>query len=285
MVANPLPIDNINNEALCQDSESSLPRTLSCLNSYESADLSLQTFKRRKLANKIYVKIINGLLLGKQRGWEVWWGALTESEYAIGIQQTVGGLEWGGAMHKLSSKMRTDYGRDAMYCWIDHTELVKGFNDFYRHNRHFIYVGENPLDAINLDDYWRDTKHYGSFFSKLEPIKNPAGTASYLVSKYVVHEGFQRACFSQNWVFPHWFEFSKWHQRQCGNYPSLELLSRLSAMSEVKRYLEPEYFQWFLSKQTSLKDKLANKIIGYTDYESEMLRNWNRRHHTKIAFK
>ena len=271
-----LPINTNNTEATCQADKSSLPRTLSCLYGYESADLYLKSFKRKIKASKVYEQVRTGLLVAQAQNLELYWGTLTESDYAIGMYDIGEGVAWGTAMHNLSSKLRTDYGRECRYCWIDHIELIKGFTDFYRHNRHFIYAGEYPLDTINLDDYWRNEKRYGSFFSKLEPIRNAEGTASYLVSKYVAHEGFQRACFSQNWVFPQWFEFNKWFHAKTGNWMPISKLSNLSTMTQDERYLEPHYFQWFLTQQDKIKQRIANSYK--TESERKMYAQFYKKH-------
>jgi len=135
------------------------------------------------------------------------------------------------------------------------------------------------LDTINLDNYWRKT--YGSFLSKAERIRNPHGATSYL-AKYVSGEDFVRACFSQNWVFPQWFEFNKWCKRSKGDYLPVAELARLSMMTPAERYTHDDYFQWFLTRQDKIKEDIANKVIGYTERERRMLRNYNKKHSRKV---
>ncbi len=57
-----------------------------------------------------------------------------------------------------------------------------------------------PASGKEATEHYQDT---------IEEVKNPFKAASYL-AEYLGKDGkFQKARFSQNWVFPYWWDFGK----------------------------------------------------------------------------
>ncbi|MFC1969241.1 hypothetical protein ACFLVF_01965 [Chloroflexota bacterium] len=229
-------------------------------------------YARLKKARRFYVRCRDGILVAGELGYRVRWFCLSESDYALGE-----GLDFPYAVHLFERKLRRDYGKDIGFLWVEHLQGTK-----QRSNRHFVQWGERKLDLGELDEYWQ--KVYGSFLLrgryKVE-IKSAEETARYL-SKYVAGEGFVKARFSYNWVFPGWFDFSRWVKRQYEVYPSITELAELSRMSQAERSSNSRYLEWILSSQERRKQLLADKVLGMSENEKVWMRGYNRKHRRKL---
>lgn len=242
-----------------------------CLRGYESQDIKSSVLEREHKAKVFYVRLVEGILVAQELGYPVRWFTLTESDYALGM-----GLDFGGAINKLNGKLRHDYGVLG-YAWVEHLQ-----GDKERRNRHLIEWGKAKLNPQELDDYW--LKIYGSKVTGLAAVKHAKKAAHYL-SQYVAGEGFQRARFSNNWIFSGSFEFSRWVKRSLGYYPDIETLAKLSVMSPVERLVVPEWRGYAVSKQGAVKQKLADDVLGVPEREAEWLRAYKRRKHSVGAGK
>lgn len=239
-----------------------------CLKGSESQDFRSSICEQEHKAKVFYVRCREGILVARELGYPVRWLTLTESDYALGM-----GLDFGEAFNKLNGKLRHDYGKLG-YCWVEHLQ-----GDKERRNRHLIEWGQRKLSPQVLDDYWH--RIYGSKVTGLAVVDNAEKVANYLAS-YVAGEGFQRGRFSNNWIFPGSFEFSRWVKRNLGYYPEIKMLSKLSVMSLVERLSVPEYRDYAVSKQGAVKQVLADKVLGVSELEAMWLRAYKRKPKGKV---
>jgi len=224
------------------------PSPLIYLRGSESAENVLDKEQRIR---RFYVKCRDGILVAQALGYSVRWFTLTESDYAIGME-----LDWGVAVNKFNGKMRYDYGRDVGFCWVEHLQGTK-----QRFNWHYVDWGTTKLDARVLGEYW--LKVYGSLISGMKLVDNAHECAHYLAS-YVAGEGFQRARFSYNWVFPRWFDYSRWVKREFGRYPDVYELAQLSVMSPAERVSNSFYGLWLESESRKSVCSRASRFESLT---------------------
>jgi hypothetical protein len=250
---------------------------LTCIRGYESRS-NVGVVRHERKARVFYVKCRDGILVAHGRGLVVRWFTLTESDYAIGM-----GFDYGVAVDAFNHKLRRDYGRDVWFMWVEHLQ-----GDKQRRNRHYLECGTEKLDLDSLNEFW--LKVYGSYVSfpkdrrtgkSTMVIGNASECASYL-AEYVAGEGFQRARFSYNWVFPGWFDYSRWVKRSHGRYPDVIELVKLSGISPAERSCVPEFREWLLSRQGVVKQRLADKVLGKSRQELEWLAAYYKRHGRKM---
>lgn len=225
-------------------------------------------------AQRFFVKCRDGIRVAQARGYIVRTFVLTESDYAIGM-----GLDYGRAMNKFNAKFRYDYGDDTGMVWVEHLQGEK-----VRRNRHVVAWGAAKLNMDDLNDFW--LKVYGSLVTWRKKrhggmIVTSAEEAAKYLSEYFAGEGFMRARFSYNWVFPGWFEYGKWHHEAFGDYPGIAELAALAGLSPVGRLSLPRYRQWYESRQDRLKSALADKILGKSADEVRWLAEYRKRPHGK----
>jgi hypothetical protein len=245
---------------------------------YESPDFAEsisddgEILNRERKARRFFVRCRDGILVAQERGYTVRTFVLTESDYAIGM-----GLDYGRAVNKFNTKLRYDYGRDIGLLWVEHLQGEK-----VRRNRHIVEWGVLKLDLDDLNDYW--LKVYGSLITwrKKEHggmvVSSAEKWANYL-AEYFSGEGFVRARFSNNWVFPGWFEYGKWSREVYGAYPSIAELALLAGLSPVGRLSVPHYREWYESNQDKLKSLLADRILGKSADEVRWSSEYKRRRH------
>ncbi len=94
-----------------------------------------------------------------------------------------------------------------------------------------VYFGEFIPQQV-IEGWW--WKNYSSHRSKMEVVKTTGGYAKYL-SKYLSDHDFERAYFSQGWVFLGWVGFSKWIRKNWGQYPPKIMLVEMAKMPEEIR--------------------------------------------------
>jgi len=189
---------------------------------------------------------------------------LTESDYAIGEE-----LVFPVAVHNLERMLRRAYGRSIGFLWVEHLQ-----GDKQRYNRHFLEWGKAKLNPRELDDYWH--KVYGSKVTGLAMVKDAEKAAHYL-ARYVAGEGFVKARFSYNWLFPDCFDYCRWVKRQQGEYPDIETMAKLSVMSPVERLGVASWRAYAVSKQGAVKQKLADLVLGVSEQEQEWLAAYKRK--------
>ena len=92
-------------------------------------------------------------------------------------------------------------------------------------------------------------------------ITSSTGSARY-ICRYVSGEGFQRAYFSQNWVFEGWWKYSKFQRKQGGAYPTVLELAELAGLGVYGRLKVPEFCEFFRSGQDARMKRVAARMFG-----------------------
>jgi hypothetical protein len=227
---------------------------------------------RFRKARRFFVQCRDGILVAQKRGYMARTFVLTESDYAIGM-----GLDYGAAVDKFNHKLRYDYGSDVGLVWVEHLQGA-----MVRHNRHIVEWGREKLDMDDLNSYW--LKVYGSLVSWRKAhqggmVVTSAESAAKYLSEYFAGEGFVRAHFSSNWVFPRWFAYCKWCRKVYGEFPSIPELALLAGLSAVDRLSVARYREWYQSCEGKLKSVLADRLMGHSAVEAQWLLEYNKRHH------
>lgn len=194
-------------------------------------------FKIRQ--NQAFIRNNTGMQVYKYLGVPLRTFTVSESHEAVSL-----GLHFGRSINRLMTRFIQVYGR-IEYSWTEHKakagevyqshsgsiELTEG-----RFNRHLVIAGGDKIDKDWLEAEWQ--RIYKSQTSGLSLVGNTEGYAFYL-AKYLMkgQEEYRRCRFSNGWIFEGWFPFSKQYKRRFGDYPSVELLSRMSENSryEVKK--------------------------------------------------
>ena len=233
-------------------------------------DASPDNLKSRFRARRFFVKCRDGMLVAHARGMHVRTFVLTESDYALGM-----GLSFGSAVKKFKEKFRYDYGADTGLVWVEHLQGAKE-----RLNWHVVAWGAEKLNLDDLNDFWH--KVYGSLVTWRKKrdggmlVLDAASEAKYL-AKYVGGEGFVRARFSYNWVFPGWFDYCKWANSTFGEFPSIQELASLASEDAAGRLGNCRFRDWYITQQDSLKAIWADKIMGPSPDEARWLAEYRRR--------
>ena len=164
--------------------------------------------------------------------------ALTESKAGEALA-----VSFGSALNRLMTRMRQVH-RGIEFAWVEHkAEAGKPYIDRKgvsrltegRFNRHMVVAGGDFIDAKWLNESW--LRLYESSVSGLSEVKHPKGYAFYLASYLTKGEVEYRRCrFSDGWVFPGWFKWSKAYKGRFDSYPSVELLADMAMRfkSEIK---------------------------------------------------
>lgn len=227
---------------------------------------------RARMARRFYVQCRDGIWVAQERGLTVRTFVLTESDYAIGME-----LDWQAALRKFYKKMRYDYGQDVGMCWVEHLQGEK-----VRRNRHIVEFGAEKLDLEDLNDFW--LRVYGSLVTWRKKrrggmVVGSAEKCARYLAEYFTGEGFVRAHFSHNWVFPGWFDYGKWCRKVDGAYPGTGEMAKLASLGAADRLSVPRYRAWYESCQDKLKVRLAEKLLGPDECEAAWAADYKRRHH------
>lgn len=219
----------------------------------------LWLIKRKYRARRVYVQLRTGMEVAMCKGLTVSNFALSSSDAAM-VQE----LEFGKAFNTINRKMHREYP-EMGYVWIEHVKEETG-----RFDRHVIVWAKGRLDLAGLGQTWE--KHFESWLPlkrQYREVIEDAGKAAAYFSRYCTKEGFQRARFSYNWVFPGWFDYSRYVVDHTGEYPSTERLAALSEMSPRERLADTE-FRWSNQKrQERLMQRLNKKMFGESEQEAE----------------
>ncbi len=180
-------------------------------------------FKQKVKAARFFIKCIRGVQVALEKGYLVRWFTLTESNQAI--EQ---GLDFGKSWNRTRIWLKRKFGEDMGLCVVEHRQ-----GDKERRNWHVVQYGSTKLQVLLVRDYWQEV--FLSTVTGMELIKYPQQAVAYVAGYLNDSEKFVKARFSHNWVFPMWFEFSKWYFNMFCEYPSVEYLSKLSLMPIEKR--------------------------------------------------
>jgi hypothetical protein len=214
-----------------------------------------QVNKERQRQFKAFYRVREGLNLWRSSGWALWCGTLTQSNLAL-IERNLS-----ADINDLERHLDTVYGSENIrFCYVVHHAKRDTRGAL---NVHFIIAINGDFHPIEADNYWRK-KHY-SFFSKLEPVFDTDGYAKYLASYLTGKGDFQKACFSYDWLMPHYWEFSQWHKKRVGFYPKRELITTLTLASKTERLSNPVYIDWWVSTQQSGYIKRSNERMFGVD--------------------
>ena len=192
--------------------------SFTCLNAYES-DRIWETARK---AARFFVKARVGIMVGMARGKRFRWWTLTESNESI---------EAGMSFSHSWSMMRKWLARldeQLEYCLVEHIQ-----GDRRRRNWHVLTYGDNKLPVDAMREYWKS--HYLSTITGLQEVKDPFRSASYLAGYLGKDDKFVKARFSQNWVFPYWWEFGRFHKKEHGIYVPDNELARLALITFEER--------------------------------------------------
>jgi hypothetical protein len=188
--------------------------------------LNPKKLKIRK--NRFNIRLVKGLEVARLLHKKSITFTLSESDYAQGMD-----LSFRNGIKKFNQKIMRLYGAFP-YCCIDHLQ-----GDKQRVNRHYICYGVDWLSPKILDDAWHD--FYGSKVTGLERVRNEKGLAFYLAKYMGKDEKFVKARFSESWIFPKWWQFTRQYHKNFNFYPETETLARLSVMSQSDRSNEIEW--------------------------------------------
>lgn len=192
--------------------------SFTCPNTNESD----RDWERERKTARFFVKARVGILVGIAKGKRFRWWVLTESNESI---------ETGMSFAHSWSMMRKWLARldDSLeFCLVEHIQ-----GDKKRKNRHVLTYGDNKLPVNKMRDYWQG--HFLSTVTGLAEVKNPFKSASYLAGYLGGEDKFVKARFSQNWVFPYWWEFGRFYKKEMGIYVPDEELVRLSLITFEER--------------------------------------------------
>lgn len=215
------------------------------------------TLRIRDRSRIVYMKVKLGIEIGWELGLQARQFVLSESNEAI-----EDGLVFGKAFHGFVKVLRYYNGQDTRYCWVEHLQ-----GDKKRRNRHIIVIGDSKLNLAFLSRYWE-----GAYRSYLPVRRNArylitssSNSAKY-ICRYVSGEGFQRAYFSQNWVFQGWWDYSKFRRKQGGAYPTVSELAQLAALDVLGRIKLPLYIEYIRSRQQHSMVRLRAKLFNEVEY-------------------
>jgi len=200
-----------------------------CPNTHESD----RDWGRERKAARFFVKARIGIMVGLAKVKRFRWWTLTESNESI---------EAGMNFSHSWSMMRKWLARldeQLEYCLVEHIQ-----GDRKRRNWHVLTYGDNRLPVNDMREYWRS--HYLSTITGLQEVKNPFRSASYLAGYLGKDDKFVKARFSQNWVFPHWWEFGRFCKKESGLYVLDNELVRLALIGFDERKATNVHFDLFL---------------------------------------
>lgn len=188
---------------------------------------------RERKAARFFVKARVGILVGMAKGKRFRWWTLTESNESIEA-----GIDFSHSW-SMMRKWLARLDEKLEYCLVEHIQ-----GDKTRRNWHVLTYGDNKLPAIGMREYWLD--HFMSTITGLEEVKNPFKSAAYLAGYLGRDDKFQKARFSQNWVFPYWWEFGRFYKREKGIYVPDDQLVQMSLMTFEERRKASFWFDVFM---------------------------------------
>jgi hypothetical protein len=193
---------------------------------------------RLRRAVLFFIKCRDGLLVHLAMGQNIFEIICSESDYAQGM-----GFEfWKGKVHALQEKLRRDYGRGSAFAIAEHIQSVPP-----RYNRHILFCCNSVIETTrpgkvtDLQRYWESLDVYGSWlkvFDRTHRANNAWSIASYLAGYAGGKDKFQRATFSNNWLFAGAFKYGKAIKRVYGDYPGIPELVALHGMAKTEREKE-----------------------------------------------
>jgi len=229
-----------------------------------SSTISQSDAERR--SRIFYIKAVTGVAVALARDQRLRWWTFTESDLGIMSEKDV----W--FEFRLARQMiRRHYGEEVQMIIVEHRqgkfhdwigELRHG--DCQRHNYHVIEAGKVKLDVMELEAYWQE--HYSSKVTGMEEIVNPEKAVSYLCGYVTDAEKFIKARFTHNWVFPGWWEYTKYWRKSLsvdGSYPETGDIVRMALMSGIERSSEPEFQDFELATivDPDKRAKLFERIL------------------------
>ena len=188
--------------------------------------------KERKSA-RFFVKARMGVLVGIAKGKRFRWLTLTESNESIEA-----GLNFGHNW-SMMRKWLARQDDNIEFCLVEHIQ-----GDRMRRNWHVLTYGDNRLPVNDLREYWQS--HFLSTITGLAEVKSPFKSAKYLAGYLGGDEKFQKARFSQNWVFTHWWEFGRFYKKENGIYIPEDELVRLALIPTEQRRIASSEFDLFM---------------------------------------
>jgi hypothetical protein len=203
--------------------------SFTCPITYESD----REWERERKAARFFVKARMGIMVGIAKGKRFRWWTLTESNESI---------EAGMNFSHSWSTMRKYIARldeQLEWCLVEHIQ-----GDKMRRNWHVLTYGDNKLPVEDMREYWQT--HFMSTVTGLAEVKNPFKSAAYLAGYLGRDDKFQKARFSQNWVFPYWWEFGKFYKKEKGIYVPDDELVRMSLINLKKRRETNFWFNIFV---------------------------------------
>jgi len=213
-------------EEFCNDVDNI---SFTCLNAYESD----RTWERARKAARFFVKAREGIMVGMAKGKRFRWWTLTESNESIEAGMNFS-HSW-SMMRKWLAKL----DEQLEYCLVEHIQ-----GDRKRRNWHVLTYGDNKLPVDAMREYWK--RHYLSTISGLQEVRDPFKSVSYLAGYLGKDDKFVKARFSQNWVFPYWWEFGGFHKEETGIYVPDNELVRMSLVTFEERRATNVLFDIFL---------------------------------------
>jgi len=203
--------------------------SFTCPYTYESD----RDWERERKAARFFVKARVGIMVGLAKIKRFRWWTLTESNESI---------EAGMNFSHSWSMMRKWLARldeQLEYCLVEHIQ-----GDRKRRNWHVLTYGDSRLPVNDMREYWKS--HYLSTITGLQEVKNPFRSASYLAGYLGKDDKFVKARFSQNWVFPYYWEFSRFYKKEQGIYVPDNELVRMSLISFEQRRKTNLWFNIFV---------------------------------------
>ena len=203
--------------------------SFTCPNTHESD----RDWVRERKAARFFVKARIGILVGIEKGKRFRWWTLTESNESIeaGMNFSHSWSMMGKWLSRLDEQLE--------YCLVEHIQ-----GDRKRRNWHVLTYGDNRLPVNEMRNYWKS--HFLSTVTGLQEVKYPLKSAAYLAGYLGRDDKFQKARFSQNWVFPYWWEFGRFYKKENGLYVPDEELVRLALVPFEKRKATDTQFDLFL---------------------------------------
>lgn len=195
--------------------------------------VSDREWERERKAARFFVKARIGTLVGVAKGKRFRWWTLTESNESIEA-----GLSFSHNWAKLRKKLaRIDDMLE--FCIVEHVQ-----GDRARRNWHVLTYGTNKLPVDELREYW--IANFLSTITGLQEVKYPLRSIGYLAGYLGGDDKFQRARFSQDWVFPYWWEFGRFYKKETGLYVPDNELVRLALIPLEERRATNVWFDIFL---------------------------------------
>lgn len=215
-------------------------------------------FDRKVKAARFFVKCIKGVEVALLKGYLVRWFTLTESNEAI-----ASGLDFSLCWGPTRKWLKRNFGVDMGLCVVEHRQ-----GDKQRRNWHVVQFGNDKIDALALRGYWQDK--FKSTVTGLELIRHPLQAVAYVAGYLNDYEKFVKARFSHNWVFPMWFEFSKWYYNMFCEYPPVEYLMKLSLMSPSRRAIDWCFGEFLAGRKVpAVKSGWVKLESGVSDLRSD----------------